>query len=125
MIRRVLLWTMTLALVIGMALSGYIGMTLWRAHGGVPDWDGSFEVTGLDGPVEILRDANGVPHLFASSERDALFAQGFVHAQDRLWQMALNRQTLSGRLSEWMGPLALHSDRVNRILGHSELAKRL
>jgi len=125
MIKRVLLWTMILALVIGMALSGYIGLTLWRAHGGVPDWDGSFEVTGLDGPVEILRDGNGVPHLFASSERDALFAQGFVHAQDRLWQMALNRQTLSGRLSEWMGPLALHSDRVSRILGHSEMAERL
>lgn len=123
--RRILKWSGSLlALLVGLPAL-YLGLTLWRAHGGLPQWEGSFDVAGLDGPVEILRDAHGVPHIHARSKRDALFAQGFVHAQDRFWQMALTRQTMAGRLSEWMGGLGLESDRLYRHIGGERLAARL
>jgi penicillin G amidase len=103
----------------------YLGVTVWRAHGGLPAWDGELAVAGLDGPVEILRDANGVAYIHASSKRDAIFGQGFVHAQDRFWQMALTRQTMQGRMAEWMGGLMATSDRFYRHLGGDRLAERL
>jgi penicillin amidase len=112
------------ALLLGLAAC-HVGLTLWRAHGHVPPWDGELRVTGLDGPVEILRDVRGIAYIDAVTRRDALFAQGFVHAQDRFWQMALTRQTMAGRLAEWMGATALDSDRLYRHLGGEQLARRL
>src|SRR5688500_7680699 len=83
----------------------------------LPAWTGEVEVRGLAAPVEILRDRFGVPHIFARSERDAHFALGFVHAQDRLWQMDMARRVGSGRLAEALGPRALEADRFLRTLG--------
>ena len=83
----------------------------------LPDWDGETTVQGLDARVEILRDRFGVPHIFAGSERDAHFGLGFVHAQDRLWQMEMNRRIGSGRLAEALGRRALPTDRFLRTLG--------
>ena len=103
----------------------YLGVTLWRAHGGLPEWNGDVAVAGLDGPVEILRDTNGVAYIKASTRRDAMFAQGFVHAQDRFWQMSLTRQTMAGRLAEWMGRPALDSDRYMRHFAGEDMARRL
>ena len=54
----------------------------------------------LDGEVEIVRDADGVPHIFATTDHDAFFAQGYVHAQDRMWQLDFQRRVGAGRLSE-------------------------
>ena len=102
----------------------FLGVTLIRAGGGLPAWDASIEIPGPASGIEILRDENGVPHVFASSERDAYFGQGFAHAQDRLWQMLATRQTLTGRLSEWLGSAALRSDRLNRALRISATAQR-
>lgn len=101
----------------------YVAITLVRAGGGLPQWDGTVEVTGLDGAAEIVRDENGIPFIRADSERDLYFAQGFVHAQDRFWQMALSRQTAEGRLAEWVGGIGLLSDRVARMYGWSQLAQ--
>lgn len=101
----------------------YVAITLVRAGGGLPQWDGTVEVTGLDGSVEIIRDQNGIPFIRADSERDLYFAQGFVHAQDRFWQMALSRQAMDGRLAEWLGGMGLLSDRVARMYGWSHLAQ--
>ena len=81
------------------------------------DWEGQNTVPGLDAQVEILRDRFGVPHIFAQSERDAHFGLGFVHAQDRLWQMEMNRRIGSGRLAEALGRRALPTDRFLRTLG--------
>ncbi len=111
-----------LALVIVVPV-GYIAITLLRASGGVPVWDGTVELSGVTSPIEVLRDENGVPHVFAASERDAFFAQGFVHAQDRLWQMMVSRQSLSGRMAEWMGAVALREDRLNRTLRYAATAR--
>ena len=83
----------------------------------LPQIRGEIAVQGLIAPVEVLRDAYGVPHVFAQSERDAHFALGFVHAQDRLWQLEMNRRIAAGRLSEVLGPAGLETDRFMRTLG--------
>src|SRR5262249_48366368 len=73
--------------------------------------------------VEVIRDRWGVPHLYAQTIEDALVAQGYVHAQDRLWQMELNRRVGHGRLSELFGELAFDTDRMLRILGFGRAAR--
>jgi penicillin G amidase len=83
----------------------------------LPKTDGEVAVAGLSDRVEILRDGYGVPHIFATSVEDAHFALGFVHAQDRLWQMEMSRRTGAGRLAEILGPGALETDRFVRVLG--------
>lgn len=82
-----------------------------------PQTSGTITAAGLGGPVEVVRDAWGIPHIAARSARDLFFAQGFVHAQDRLWQMELNRRTASGRLSEILGEATLPTDRFLRTIG--------
>ena len=78
---------------------------------------GAVRVSGIDDEVEIIRDQYGVPHCYAQSADDALFALGYVQAQDRLWQMHWNRCAAQGRLSELAGPQALSADRFTRTLG--------
>jgi penicillin G amidase len=84
---------------------------------------GEVTLTGLAAPVEVLRDRHGIPHIYAASLEDAHFALGFVHAQDRLWQMEMNRRIGSGRLSEILGPSALEADRFMRTLGLRHVAQ--
>lgn len=79
--------------------------------------DGSFTLKGLSHPVEIIRDRWGVPHIYAQTEHDLFFAQGYVQAQDRLFQMDGNRRLGGGRLSELVGPPGLPTDRIARIFG--------
>ena len=88
----------------------------WWLRGRAPRTSGRLMVDGLRAPVDIRRDEHGVPHITAQSLADAGFAQGFVHAQDRFWQMELNRRVASGRLSELFGARALEADRFLRRL---------
>jgi penicillin amidase len=83
----------------------------------LPEVAGEIPTSGLAAAVEILRDRYGVPHIFAQSERDAHFALGFVHAQDRLWQLEMNRRLAAGRLAEVFGASGLDTDRFMRTLG--------
>jgi penicillin G amidase len=78
--------------------------------------DGDVSVSGLNGAVEVIRDRWGVPHIYASSAEDLFFTQGYVAAQDRLWQMEMWRRTAEGRLSEVLGPEAVARDRYARLL---------
>ena len=78
---------------------------------------GRTTVAGLEAPVEIIRDRYGIPHCFAESAADALFALGYVQAQDRLWQMQWSRRAAMGRISEIAGPQALAVDRFCRTIG--------
>lgn len=89
----------------------------------LPKTQGSINCPGLNAPVEVIRDRWGVPHIYAQDMHDLFFAQGFVHAQDRLWQMELNRRTAQGTLSEIFGELALDTDRTARTFGFNRLAK--
>ena len=81
----------------------------------LPDYAASWEV-GVEAPVEIVRDARAIPHIFATNDRDAYYALGFAHAQDRLWQMMLMRRTAQGRLSELFGERMLKTDELLRRL---------
>ena len=102
----------------------YFGTVLFRASGGLPQWDGEVSVAGLGANVEIVRDEHGIPFISAETERDLYFAQGFVHAQDRFWQMALTRRAMSGRLAEWFGSSAVGGDRISRMWGWAHMARR-
>jgi penicillin G amidase len=94
----------------------------WRAHACLPQLDGTIVLPGIAAPVEVLRDAQGVPHLRAQSLNDLMFVQGYVTAQDRLWQMDLSRRLARGELSEIFGKRTLEHDIENRKLGLSEAA---
>ncbi|MBI4220855.1 MAG: penicillin acylase family protein [Chloroflexi bacterium] len=84
---------------------------------------GVFEVSGIDGPIKVIRDRWGVPHIYAGSVPDAFFAQGFVHAQDRFFQMDLRRRLATGRLGEAFGPGPLRTDKLARTLGLGRLGE--
>ena len=83
----------------------------------LPRVKGNISLQGLYEPVEIITDRYGVPHIYAQNEDDLYFAQGYVHAQQRLWQMELNRRIAAGRLSELFGEFTLEADRFARRLG--------
>ena len=91
----------------------------------VPQREGSLAVPGLSAPVEIVRDTYGIPHINASSDHDLYFAQGFVHAQDRLFPMDLERRLARGELAEIFGENALPADRLFRHLGFAARAPGL
>ena len=78
--------------------------------------DGTVALSGLQAPVTVVRDRWGVPHISAQSTGDLYFAQGFVMAQDRLWQMEMWRRGAEGRLAEVLGPAAVARDRHARLL---------
>jgi len=96
----------------------------WLSRRRLPQTDGALQLAGLDAPVEVIRDRWGVPHIYADSLRDLMFAQGFVHAQDRLWQMDFQRRLVAGRLSEIMGAEAVPLDRWTRVIGMRRVAEQ-
>jgi penicillin amidase len=81
-------------------------------------------LTGLDGRVRVVRDAYGIPHVYAKSDHDAYFMVGYLHAQDRLFQIDQSRRQASGTLAELLGPGALASDVQLRTLGLRRAAAR-
>lgn len=110
-----------LALAAAAALAALVVFLMVR--GSLPDYEGERRVVGAEAPIEIVRDEHGVPHIQADSRADAFFGLGFVHAQDRLWQMHLARRAIPGRLSEIFGRLALSTDLRRRAIGYAERAE--
>ena len=102
------------------AMAG-IGIAALRRS--MPRTRGTLQLPELRAPVEVLRDQWGVPHIYAANTNDLFMAQGFVHAQERLWQMEFQRRIGHGRLAEILGKLALDTDRFMRILGLSRVAQ--
>ncbi len=98
------------------------GLT-WLSRQSLPQTKGSLKLKALKAPTEIIRDPWGVPHIYAQNAHDLFFAQGFVHAQDRLWQMDFQRRLAAGRLAEVLGKEALETDRWIRILGIRRVAE--
>jgi len=109
-----------IAILLIVVLLGYLYL-----RSSLPQLNGELALPGLSGLVEIVRDANAVPHIFAKSSRDAYFALGFAHAQDRLWQLEMNRRIGSGRLAEAFGPAALDNDKFLRTLGIRRTAQAI
>ena len=89
----------------------------------LPMVNGAVTVAGIHGPVEIIRDADAIPHVFAGTKADALFGLGYVHAQDRLWQMEFQRRIGFGRLSEIFGAATIPQDRFLRAVGFGRAAR--
>jgi penicillin G amidase len=87
------------------------------AHSALPQLDGNIAVPGISSKVRVIRDGQGVPTIEAASLEDLFFAQGYVTAQDRLWQMDVMRRAAAGELSEIIGADTLAMDREQRILG--------
>lgn len=81
-----------------------------------PQIDGEIQLEGLDGPVDVYRDSVGIPHIYATTQHDLFFAQGYIHAQDRFWQMDFWRHVGSGRIAE-MFPSQADTDAFLRTLG--------
>ena len=82
----------------------------------LPDYDKTLEVAGITAPVRIVRDTANVPHIFGEQDADVFFGLGYVHAQDRLWQMLMLRRTVQGRLSELFGERTVAIDKLLRRL---------
>ncbi len=95
----------------------------WLIYRPLPKINGTVRVKGLSGKVEVIRDRWGVPHIYAEDGEDLFFAQGYVHAQDRLWQMEFHRRLASGTLAEIAGGMALEVDRFARIIGFRRVAQ--
>jgi penicillin amidase len=96
----------------------------WFVYRPLPQVDGTIVVNGLHGDVSVERDRWGVPHIRAGSVEDMVEAQGYVMAQDRLWQMDLLRRAARGQLSEIFGPTVLSVDKKFRTLGFGRAAER-
>ena len=114
------IWRASVAIVV-LAAAIVAGGYLWL-RGSLPELDGTIRVAGPTQSIEIIRDRFGVPHVFAATRADSLFGLGFVHAQDRLWQMEISRRLGSGRLAEILGEAALRADLFIRNLdlyGHA------
>jgi len=106
-----------LALAVGLLIGGYV-----TARQQFPTTSGTLPAPGLQQPVEVYRDSLGIPHIYAANEHDLFFAQGFIHSQDRFWQMEFWRRVGAGRLAEVLGRSALDSDRFIRTLGWHRVA---
>lgn len=94
-----------------------------QAKNNLPNLNETIHAPELKSKVEIIRDKWSVPHIYADNKEDLFFAQGYVHAQERLWQMELTRRVVSGRLSEIIGKDALNVDRIARMMGFKALGK--
>jgi len=89
----------------------------------LPTIDGETVVAGIAAPIEIVRDADAIPHILAANKKDALFGLGYAHAQDRLWQMEFERRIGHGRLSEIFGAATIPQDRFLRTVGFGRAAQ--
>ena len=109
------------ALVLAIAAGG----AAWIARRALPLVNGTVRVAGLSGRAEVVRDKWGVPHIFADSDDDAYFALGYATAQDRLFQLEINRRLAQGRLSEVFGPATVKTDRLFRTMSFAGIGRRM
>jgi penicillin amidase len=115
---RWLMWLVSIVVLIA------CGVVWWVVYRPLPQMDGTVKVAGLQKQVTVERDGWGVPHIRASSVQDMVEAEGYVMAQDRLWQMDLLRRAAKGQLSEILGPATLKIDKNFRTLGFDRAAER-
>lgn len=117
---RILLGVLAVLLVVLVGAGIYVYASIDDSY---PQTQGEIQLQGLNGPVDVYRDEAGVPHIFASSEHDLFFAQGYIHAQDRFWQMDFQRHVGAGRLSEMLGSSTVDTDVFLRTVGWERVAR--
>jgi penicillin G amidase len=118
---RVIFWLLSILILLVASVLAYAYFVTISA---LPQLDGKLKVNGLSAAVKITRDAHGVPAIEAATLEDLFMAQGYVTAQDRLWQMDIMRRFASGELSEILGKDTLKIDREQRILGLFAAARK-
>ncbi|MFF2040027.1 penicillin acylase family protein [Kitasatospora sp. NPDC058170] len=119
---RLIVIVLVVLLVAGAGYGGYRGVAAVRAS--FPEVDGSVKVAGLSAPVDVKRDANGIPQLYADTSEDLFRAQGYVQAQDRFWEMDVRRHITAGRLSEMFGDGQVDTDSFIRTMGWRQVAQK-
>lgn len=123
-LRKTKIAALVLSVVLALMTAGgswYVRATIDASF---PQTSGTLDVTGLQGRVEVYRNAQGVPQVYASTSHDLFFAQGFVQAQDRFWQMDVYRHITAGRLSEMFGSSQLPTDEFIRTMGWYAVAQQ-
>ncbi len=110
-------WVLRGVILVSLLAGTALAVGYWALRSSLPNLEGRHAVAGLDSSIEIVRGAFGVPHIFAGTATDAYFGLGFAHAQDRLWQMEVQRRVGAGRLSEVLGTATLDLDKFFRTLG--------
>ncbi|HSL32263.1 MAG TPA: penicillin acylase family protein [Candidatus Limnocylindrales bacterium] len=121
LVLRIARYLVVLLVVVVAAAVGFVGAITIRS---LPQTDGRLTIEALDALVSVHRDANGIVNIYGDSPHDLFFTQGYVHAQERLWQMEVWRHISAGRLSELFGPSTLDQDRFIRTLGWRQAAER-
>jgi penicillin amidase len=116
--RLVKLGAAILVLVAVAAVAGYVHL-----RRSLPVIDGELDAADISSRVDIIRDADNIPHIFAANKLDAFYGLGYVHAQDRLWQMEFQRRIGHGRLSEIFGEVTVPQDRFLRTVGFGRAAR--
>jgi penicillin amidase len=123
---RVLLGALAGIVVLVLILAG-AGLVWMRSVtlAALPQLDGDLHITSLSAPVMVRRDAHGAPHIQAATQGDLFIAQGYVAAQDRLWQMDTYRRSANGELAEVLGSRLLQHDKLQRVMGYRKTAERV
>ncbi|NJP99814.1 penicillin acylase family protein [Streptomyces zingiberis] len=119
---RLLVIVTVLALLAGLGYGAFWSVDTVRAS--FPETTGTLRLKGLAKPVEVKRDAQGIPQIYASTDEDLFRAQGYVHAQDRFWEMDVRRHLTAGRLSEMFGESQVETDAFLRTLGWHRVAEQ-
>ncbi|WP_414753034.1 penicillin acylase family protein [Anabaena sp. CCY 9910] len=113
--------TVILLLVLSILLWGFLSYTVQRSF---PLENGAIALPSIKSEVTIKRDQWGIPHIYASNSHDLFMAQGYIHAQDRFWQMDFWRHIGSGRLAEMFGASQLETDKYLRTMGWGRVAQQ-
>src|SRR3954452_22467349 len=120
---KALRWTVYGVVVLVLALIAAAVFSVVTVRRSFPQTSGRIEVPGLGAEVKVVRDSYGVPQIYADTSHDLFFAQGYVQAQDRFFEMDVRRHIVSGRLSEMFGDKTLQTDKVVRTLGWQLVAE--
>ncbi|WP_405677497.1 penicillin acylase family protein [Streptomyces sp. NBC_00868] len=124
-LRRILTRTaVALTALVLLAAGSLAGYAYWTVQRSLPQLSGSTGVPGLRGEARIVRDASGIPQIYADNAHDLFMAEGYAQAQDRFWQMDTQRHVTSGRLAEMFGPSQVQTDKVARTFGWYRVAEQ-
>ena len=116
-------WAAWTALGLVLLLVVLAAVATWTVRRPLPQTGGELTLPGLGAEVEVIRDAHGIPQIYADTDDDLMRAQGFVHAQDRFFEMDVRRHVTAGRLSEIFGPDTLETDEFIRTMGWRNVAE--
>ena len=117
-------WTAYVAVGLVLVMVAVTILAVVMVRRPLPQTTGEIEIPGLTGAVEVIRDANGIPQIYADTTGDLMRAQGYVHAQDRFYEMDIRRHITAGRLSELFGKKTLDTDKAIRTMGWRRVAEQ-